>query len=72
METELDVYERSRLLASRNLAKHGMRRGAYDGANRRRFVLFVSAGDGNEWRSEFDTKRERDDYALKLLAERTA
>ena len=47
-------------LSSRNLARHGMRRSAYDGANRRRFVLSETRGDGNELRSEFDTKGERD------------
>ena len=55
-------------LSARNLAKHGMRRGAYDGATKRRFVLFASNGDGTETRSEFDTKRERDDYARRKLA----
>lgn len=57
-------------LSARNLRKYGMRRGAYDGANRRRFVLFYpsrkhAAGvdDGNVWRAEFDTKAERDQVA---------
>lgn len=56
-------------LASRNLAKHGMRLGAYDGANRRRFVLFTrhDAQIGDERRREFDTKKERDRFALSLL-----
>jgi hypothetical protein len=58
-------------LSSRNLARHGMRRGAYDGDRRRRFVLFHPAADPqNVSRSEFDTKRERDEFALKLLDER--
>jgi hypothetical protein len=58
-------------LGSRNLARYGLRRGAYDGGMRRRFVLFrsgVSDGERVEWRSEFDTKRERDDNATHLLA----
>jgi hypothetical protein len=57
-------------LASRNLAKYGMRRGAYDGANRRRFVLFVADSEHRtEWCHEFNTKRERDNYAMRKLAE---
>jgi hypothetical protein len=55
-------------LSARNLARYGLRRGAYDGANRRRFVLFESLGDGNESRSEFDTKRARDARAMERLA----
>jgi hypothetical protein len=51
-------------LSARNLAKYGLRRGAYDGANKRRFVLFTSVVMGVETRSEFDTKRERDVAAL--------
>jgi hypothetical protein len=50
-------------LSARNLRKYGLRRGAYDGANRRRFVLFASVGMGVETRSEYDTKRERDEAA---------
>lgn len=56
-------------LSSRNLAKHGLRRGAYDGANKRRFVLFVKLPNGNERRSEFDTKKERDNAARNKLLE---
>lgn len=60
-------------LSSRNLAKYDMRRGAYDGANKRRFVLFVPGHDGNEWRYEFDTKKERDDIArIKLRVRENA
>jgi hypothetical protein len=58
-------------LSARRLAKHGMRRGAYDGATKRRFCLFVAGranGEAVEWRYEFDTKSERDEYARKLLA----
>lgn len=51
------------VLEARNLRKYGMRRGAYDGANKRRFVLFIKLPNGNERRSEFDTKKERDEYA---------
>lgn len=56
-------------LSSRNLAKYGMRRGAYNGANKRRFVLFVNLNNGNERRHEFDSKGQRDDYARVLLRE---
>lgn len=58
-------------LSARNLKKHGMRRGAYDGANRRRFVLFVDNRDGTESRHEFDSKSERDQFALQQLLELT-
>lgn len=60
------------LLSKRNLAKHGMERGAYDGAQKRRFVLFSrhDATPGNVTRREFDTKRERDQYALAVLSAR--
>jgi hypothetical protein len=55
-------------LSARNLAKYGIRRGAYNGACRRRFVLFHPADDPqNEKRSEFDTKRERDEFAARVL-----
>ena len=54
-------------LSARNLARHGLRRGAYDGANKRRFVLFESIGNGNERRQEFDRKCERDAAALARL-----
>jgi len=47
-------------LEVRNLRKYGLRRGAYDGARKRRFVLFESLHNGNELRREFDTARERD------------
>lgn len=56
-------------LSARNLARYGLRRGAYDGANRRRFVLFEADGKGNEIRREFDTKGERDTVAMTRLAE---
>lgn len=56
-------------LSSRNLAKFGLRRGAYDGANKRRFVLFERLGNGNEQRSEFDTKKARDTKALQRISE---
>lgn len=54
-------------LSARHLAKHGLRRGAYNGARKRRFVLFEDAGGCIEQRSEFDTKRERDEFALRRL-----
>jgi hypothetical protein len=59
-------------LSVRNLRKHGMERGAYNGANKRRFVLFVDEQGGGDpsrlrRRHEFDTKRERDAYARTLL-----
>lgn len=54
-------------LSARNLAKYGLRRSAYDGANSRRFVLFESCGNGNERRREFITKQERDDFARRRL-----
>lgn len=55
-------------LSAKRLARHGMRRGAYDGANGRRFVLFHPSDDPqNVLRSEFDTKRERDTFALALV-----
>ena len=47
-------------LSARNLAKWGLRRGAYDGSNSRRFVYFESLGNGNERRHEYTSKRERD------------
>lgn len=56
-------------LSSRNLAKYGLRRGAYDGGNGRRFVLFAKLPSGNERRHEFDTKKERDAYARNKLTE---
>lgn len=59
-------------LEARKIKRYGMRRGAYDGANKRRFVLFVSSGHGLERRYEFDTKSARDDYARKVLADRKA
>ena len=62
-----DAYTVGRELSARNLRRHGMRRGAYDGATKRRFVLFVDEG-ATEWRHEFDTKAERDAYALRSLA----
>lgn len=59
-------------LSARNLAKYGLRRGAYDGATERRFVLFESGtdpatGKAVEWRMEFNTKRERDEAARAKL-----
>lgn len=59
-------------LEARKIKRYGLRRGAYDGANKRRFVLFVSAGEGLEMRHEFDTKAARDDYARTVLADRKA
>ena len=56
-------------LSARNLAKWGLRRGAYDGANSRRFVLFESTGKGTEWRREYTSKRERDAACAKRLEE---
>ena len=56
-------------LSSRNLAKYGMRRGAYNGAYKRRFVLFIRQGE-NDQRHEFDTKGARDDFARAELAAR--
>lgn len=52
-------------LSARNLKRYGLRRGAYDGATRRRFVLFESRGV--ETRREFDTKAERDEMARTRL-----
>lgn len=54
---------------SRELKRYGMAQGAYNGANRRRFVLFTShdASTGNVTRREFDTKRERDAFARKAI-----
>jgi len=54
-------------LSARNLARYGLRRGAYDGANSRRFVLFESLANGNDLRREYSTKRERDAFALRRL-----
>lgn len=59
-------------LSARNLARYGLRRGVYDGANRRRFVLFESAGMGVEVRHEYDSKRERDQAATTKIAMRSA
>lgn len=53
-------------LSARNLRKYGLRRGAYDGARSRRFVLFEACG-ANEVRREFDTKAARDEMALRRL-----
>lgn len=56
-------------LVARYLKRFNMRRGAYDGGNGRRFVLFTK-GDRNEiheWRREFDTKRQRDQFAIGWL-----
>ena len=55
-------------LSARNLVKYGLRRGVYSGANKRRFVLFEAERLGMvETRREFDTKRERDDFARMRL-----
>lgn len=54
-------------LSARHLVKYGLRRGAYDGARKRRFVLFEDTGGCIEQRSEFDTKHERDEFALRRL-----
>lgn len=56
----------SELLSARSLRKYGMRRGAYDGARKRRFVLFVEDGS-IERRTEYDTKGERDAAALRMV-----
>lgn len=61
----------SNKLTARNLSRYGMRRGAYDGANRRRFVLFTNDG-ASVWRREFDTKRERDAAALAAITPKHA
>jgi hypothetical protein len=66
--------ERQRFdLSARNLERFGLRRGAYNGSNSRRFVLFEAArstatGEAVEIRREFTSKRERDAKALELLA----
>lgn len=57
-------------LNARRLARHGMRRGAYDGANSRRFCLFSSNGDGTESRQEWTSKSERDAAALQMLRDK--
>lgn len=57
-------------LAARNLARYGLRRGAYDGSNRRRFTLYEDGENNGEavtWTREYDTKRERDAAALARL-----
>lgn len=57
-------------LAARNLARYGLRRGAYDGSNRRRFVLYEDGENNGEsvtWTREYDTKGERDAAALARL-----
>lgn len=48
-------------MTNRDLKGYGLSVGAYDGAHKRRFVLFEDdPTSGNVWRREFDTKRERD------------
>lgn len=62
-------------LSARNLAHYGLRRGAYDGGNGRRFVCFekgTSNGEAVEWRAEFGTKTDRDNYITTRLAEKQA
>lgn len=60
-------------LSARRLSRYGMRRGAYDGANRRRFVLFYPSEDSqNLSRREFDSKKERDEFAIAMLEKRSA
>lgn len=56
-------------LAARYLKRFGMRRGAYNGANKRRFILFTTkdAPPKTERRHEFDTKRARDQFAIGML-----
>lgn len=54
-------------LSARRLARFGLRLGAYDGANRRRFVLFTNNYDGTVSRREFDTKTERNDRARTMM-----
>jgi hypothetical protein len=52
------------------LKHHGLRRGAYDGARKRLFVLFQSNGDGTEMAREFDRAGERDEAAWRELMHR--
>lgn len=58
-------------LSARHLARSGLRKGAYNGGNGRRFCLFETAireDAAVELRREFSTKRERDAKAFELLA----
>lgn len=55
---------------SRLLKKHDMSLGAYNGANKRRFVLFEKENDEITRRLEFDTVRERKSYVLATLKRR--
>jgi hypothetical protein len=55
---------------SRLLKKHDMSLSAYNGANKRRFVLFEKENDGITRRLEFDTARERKSYVLATLRRR--
>jgi len=52
----------------REMRRAGFRFGAYDGAYRRRFVLFTEhdAKPDHVNRREFDTRRERDEAALRI------
>ncbi len=63
----LTLKEREQLSA-RNLRKYNLRFAAYNGANKRRFVLFELVGT-NELRREFDTKAARAEMALRRLEE---
>lgn len=56
-------------MTNRELAKYGMRQGAYDGANARRFVLFTThdAAPGCETRTEFNKRRDRDNFARRTI-----
>jgi len=57
-------------LNARYIRRYGLRRGSYNGANKRRFVLFADTGNGTEMRYEFNTRRERDIKALGMLRAR--
>lgn len=55
-------------MPNREAKRHGLQLGAYDGARKRRFVVFhPSPSNGSVYRSEFDTKRERDIFAERLI-----
>jgi hypothetical protein len=58
---------------NRTIRKFDMRLGAYDGAYKRRHVLFVggvSNGERVYWRHEFDTRREAKAAARRLIEAR--
>lgn len=60
-------------IENRVIRKYGLRKGVYDGAHGRRFVLFDSwyRDDGTVLRREFDNKRERDNEIRFLVARRS-